>query len=138
MRCLLDHHPRFALERESKSFALALMAAQHWREWAMYVHMWSLASAMGRQERSVLTLVPAVTHRAKAKRRQEEELTRQFLETEMKLKQQAIDEKEYSCVRGSFSCLLAQLSPSCPAYFLRTHDTHDTRHTAHLLHGLPD
>jgi len=60
---------RFALERESKSFALALMAAQHWREWAM----------------------------AKAKRRQEEELTRQFLETEMKLKQQAIDEKEYSC-----------------------------------------
>jgi hypothetical protein len=88
------------------------MAAQHWREWAMYVHMWSLASATGCQERSVLTLVPAVTHRAKAKRRQEEELTRQFLETEMKLKQQAIDEKEYSCVRGSFSCLLAQLSPA--------------------------
>ncbi len=39
---LHSHHARFALERESKSFALALMAAQHWREWAMYVHMGEL------------------------------------------------------------------------------------------------
>jgi hypothetical protein len=37
-----SYHARFALERESKSFALALMAAQHWREWAMYVHMGEL------------------------------------------------------------------------------------------------
>ena len=103
---LHSHHARFALERESKSFALALMAAQHWREWAMYVHMGELGGCDHCRERSVLTLAPAVTHRAKAKRRQEEELTRQFLETEMKLKQQAIDEKEYSCVRGSFSYLL--------------------------------
>lgn len=102
---LHSHHARFALERESKSFALALMAAQHWREWAMYVHMGELG-VCDRLPRAERTNIGAVTHRAKAKRRQEEELTRQFLETEMKLKQQAIDEKEYSCVRGSCSCLL--------------------------------
>jgi len=45
------------------------MAAQHWRQWAM----------------------------ARASRRQEEELTRQFLETEKQLIQKEIEEKEYNC-----------------------------------------
>lgn len=88
--------PRCALERESKSFALALMAAQHWRAWAMYLRNFLLQ--LGCQ---LCTKLISCDLRARAKQRQEEELTRQFLEAEKKLKQKEIEEKEYSCVRIS-------------------------------------
>lgn len=62
---------------------------------------------MGHVPQKLLTSIGLCTKliscdlRARAKQRQEEELTRQFLEAEKKLKQKEIEEKEYSCVRIS-------------------------------------